>query len=221
MSGRADPSAPEPGGGRQDLSAAAQRRLLALARRAIEAQLSRAAMAGSVLANGRMAESDPTGPGVAESDLADLRAELERRSGAFVTLTRRRGGELRGCVGLPEPLYRLDEAVARAAVAAALYDGRFDPVHVDELPALSLHVSVLGELRPIPAAHVEVGVHGLVVRHAGRSGLLLPQVAAERRWDRERFLDETCRKAGLRLGTWREPGCEILAFTATVFGEEE
>ncbi len=183
------------------LSAAARQRLLAMARRAIEGQLS--------------------GEPLAEEDLGELRAELERRSGAFVTLTRRADGELRGCVGVPEPLYRLDKAVARAAVAAALYDGRFDPVDPAELPELSLHVSVLGDLRPAEPAQVEVGRHGLVVRYAGRSGLLLPQVAAERGWDRERFLGETCRKAGLPSDSWRKPGCEVLVFTAIVFGEED
>ena len=183
------------------LSPAARRHLLAVARRAIEGQLS--------------GEPRP------EDDLGELRVELERRRGAFVTLTRRRDGELRGCVGVPEPLYRLDQAVARAAVAAAVHDRRFDPVVPSELPGLSLHVSVLGDLCPIEPGAVEVGVHGLVIRCEGHSGLLLPQVAAERGWDRERFLDETCRKAGLSPGTWRQPGCEVLAFTATVFGEEE
>jgi AmmeMemoRadiSam system protein A len=183
------------------LSAAARRRLLALARRAIEGQLS--------------------GAPPAEEDLGELRVELERLRGAFVTLIRRRDGELRGCVGVPEPLYRLDRAVAEAAVAAAVRDRRFDPVAASELDGLRLHVSVLGELRPIAADAIEIGVHGLVIRCNGRSGLLLPQVAAERGWDRERFLDETCRKAGLPAGTWRAPGCQILAFTATVFGEDE
>jgi AmmeMemoRadiSam system protein A len=184
----------------EGLSVAARRHLLAMARRAIEGQL--------------------TGQPRMEDELGELRAELERRCGAFVTLTRRKDGELRGCVGVPEPLYRLDQAVARAAIAAALYDGRFDPVDVAELSELSLYVSVLGGLRPVPPDEIVVGVHGLVIRYGGRSGLLLPQVAQERGWDRERFLDETCRKAGLPPGTWRESGCEILAFTATVFGEE-
>jgi len=183
------------------LSPSAQRHLLALARRAIEGQLS--------------------GVPRAEEDLGELRVELERRSGAFVTLTRRGDGELRGCVGVPEPLYRLDQAVARAAVAAAAYDRRFHPVAASELPGLSLHVSVLGALREVAPDAVEVGVHGLVIRCDGRSGLLLPQVAAERGWDRERFLDETCRKAGLAPGTWRRPDCALLAFTATVFSDEE
>ena len=185
----------------EGLSAAARRHLLSLARRAIADRLAGA-------------------PRV-EEDLGALRAELDRVRGAFVTLTRRRDGALRGCVGVPEPLYRLDEAVAHAAVAAAVHDGRFDPVAASELPELSLHVSVLGELAPIDPRAVEVGVHGLVVRCGGRRGLLLPQVASERGWDRERVLDETCRKAGLAAGTWRQGGCEILAFTAIVFSEEE
>jgi AmmeMemoRadiSam system protein A len=183
------------------LSVSAQRHLLALARRAIEGEL--------------------RGEPGAEADVGELGAELERRRGAFVTLTRRRDGELRGCVGVPEPLYRLDDAVARAAVAAAVHDRRFDPVAPSELPDLSLHVSVLGDLVPIVPEAVEVGVHGLIIRGGGRSGLLLPQVAAERGWDRERFLDETCRKAGLPPGAWRQAGCEVLAFTAVVFSEEE
>jgi AmmeMemoRadiSam system protein A len=183
------------------LSPSAQRHLLALARRAIEGQLS--------------------GQARAEEALDELRVELERRRGAFVTLTRRRSGELRGCVGVPEPLYRLDQAVVRAAVAAAIHDRRFDPVAASELPELSLHVSVLGDLVAIAPEAVEVGIHGLVIRGDGHSGLLLPQVAAERGWDRERFLDETCRKAGLPPGRWRQAGCEVLAFTAVVFSEDE
>ena len=80
---------------------------------------------------------------------------------------------------------------------------------------------MLGDLVAIAPEAVEVGVHGLVIRCDGRSGLLLPQVAAERGWDRETFLDETCRKAGLPPGTWRQAGCEMLAFTAVVFSEDE
>ena len=183
------------------LSAAARRHLLALARRAIESELA--------------------GVALAAEDLGELGAELEPRRGAFVTLTRRRDGELRGCVGVPEARYRLEEAVAHAAVAAAVHDRRFEPVAPGELADLTLHVSVLGELHPIDPAAVEVGVHGLVIRGHGRSGLLLPQVAAERGWDRERFLDETCRKAGLPPQIWRSGDCDVLAFTAVVFSEEE
>jgi AMMECR1 domain-containing protein len=49
-------------------------------------------------------------------------------------------------------------------------------------------------------------------------GLLLPQVAVARQWDRERFLEETCRKAGLPPDAWRR-GAIIEGFTAEVFRE--
>jgi uncharacterized protein (TIGR00296 family) len=63
-------------------------------------------------------------------------------------------------------------------------------------------------------------VHGLYIRRGGRAGLLLPQVATEWRWDRELFLKETCRKAGLAPDAWRERDTEIYIFSADVFGEE-
>jgi AmmeMemoRadiSam system protein A len=145
---------------------------------------------------------------------------LGEKHGAFVTL-RRCDGELRGCVGYVEPLYPLIETVGRAAIAAAFEDGRFAPVTAEELPSLRVEISVLGPVRPIQAESVQPGVHGLIVRHAGRSGLLLPQVATEHGWDRQTFLEHTCRKAGLPSGAWRSPGAELLAFTATVIGEGE
>jgi hypothetical protein len=51
--------------------------------------------------------------------------------------------------------------------------------------------------------------------------LLLPQVAVERSWSAVRFLEETCRKAGLETDAWRHPETQVLAFTAEVFSERE
>jgi len=50
--------------------------------------------------------------------------------------------------------------------------------------------------------------------------LLLPQVATTYGWDRERFLDETCRKAGLQPGDWKD-GVTIQCFSADVFCEKQ
>jgi AMMECR1 domain-containing protein len=47
----------------------------------------------------------------------------------------------------------------------------------------------------------------------------LPQVAIENRWDRETFLSQTCRKAGLPPDAWRDPDTSIESFTAQVFSE--
>ena len=173
------------------------RRLLQVARRAIEARL-----------RARALESEPAAGALAEP------------RGAFVTLRRRADGELRGCIGYTEPTFPLVETVARAAAAAATTDDRFEPVALADLPRLTLEVSVLGPLQPIAPADVQVGTHGLVIRFGGQAGLLLPQVAVEHGWDARTLLEQTCRKAGLLPDTWRQPGATLLAFTAAVFCED-
>jgi AmmeMemoRadiSam system protein A len=139
--------------------------------------------------------------------------------GAFVTLHRARGGDLRGCIGMMQSEEPLVHTVARMAVAAATEDGRFESVTASELPDVHIEISALGRMRPIRPEDVEVGRHGLMIIHRGRRGVLLPQVPVEHGWDRETFLDHTCLKAGLALGTWKQRGVELLGFTAEVFGE--
>jgi AmmeMemoRadiSam system protein A len=148
----------------------------------------------------------------------DLAGVLSERRGAFVTLTGQ-DGSLRGCVGYVQPAFPLWETVARAAEAAAMEDGRFEPVVPNEMEGLGIEISVLALLRPIAPDDVEVGTHGLLVRRSGHTGLLLPQVPVEHGWDRATFLDQVCRKAGLPPGAWRDPRAELLGFTAEVFGE--
>ena len=137
--------------------------------------------------------------------------------GAFVTL--RIGGALRGCIGYPEPLLPLVEAVERCAVSAAFSDPRFPPLTADELPGVMLEISVLGPLeRVADIADVEIGRHGLIVELGRRRGLLLPQVAVEWNWDAAEFVSQTCLKAGLARDAWRN-GAELFKFEAEVFGD--
>jgi hypothetical protein len=90
----------------------------------------------------------------------------------------------------------------------------------EQLENLSVEISLLSPLQPIAPEAIEIGRHGLlVVLHAHR-GLLLPQVAIEHRLTREQFLEETCRKAGLRRETWRDPEARIFGFTCEVFSED-
>jgi hypothetical protein len=150
---------------------------------------------------------------------AEPAAESLRRNGAaFVTL--KESGQLRGCIGhvvATEPLY---ECVAEVARAAAIEDPRFDPVGPGELDKLTFEISVLTppEVVTDPKT-IQVGRDGLIMSRGGRRGLLLPQVPEEQGWDREQFLDGTCRKAGLPAGCWREPGTRIESFQAIVWGE--
>jgi AmmeMemoRadiSam system protein A len=105
------------------------------------------------------------------------------------------------------------------ATAAATRDPRFAPLAARDLPTLTIDVSVLAPARRIrDSAEIELGRHGLEIRRGPRRGLLLPQVATDHDLDRETFLAETCRKAGLPAGAWREADTEIWAFEAEVFG---
>lgn len=139
---------------------------------------------------------------------------LRQPAGAFVTLQCR--GELRGCVGYIEPRLPLYRTVVEAAVAAAFRDLRFSPLLREDVDFLEIEISVLSELVPIEITAVEVGKHGLVASQGSQSGLLLPQVAAERDWTPEQFVEETCVKAGLPRDAWQK-GADLRGFTALVF----
>lgn len=144
-------------------------------------------------------------------------AVLTSPGAAFVTLGK--AGQLRGCIGLLEPIEPLYLTVARMARAAALEDPRFPPVTEEELPEIEVQISVLGPLEQVhDIEQIEVGKHGLKIQRGFYSGVLLPQVATEYGWDRIEFLRHTCRKAGLPLDAWEE-GADIHKFTAQVFGE--
>lgn len=152
-------------------------------------------------------------------DLTTDDPELTRESGAFVTLEM--GGQLRGCIGYIEPIAPLIETVSRMARAAALEDPRFDPVVAAEEPRITIEISVMSPIEPVPDLNlIEVGRHGLVVEQAGRRGLLLPQVPGDWGWNREEFLAHTCMKAGLPPDAYKR-GAKVYWFEAEVFGEEE
>jgi len=137
--------------------------------------------------------------------------------GAFVSL--QAGGELRGCIGHVEPDEPLGSVVCRCAVLACSEDPRFRAVTSREVAGLEIELSVLGPLVSVSdPATIDVGRDGLVIEQAGRRGLLLPQVAVEWNWDRETFLTQTCRKAGLPGDAWKR-GARIWRFEAEVFGE--
>jgi len=182
--------------GPPDLTEAQQETLLELARRTIEEDLR----------TGHVPDAGIDDPALA------------RRCGAFVTLKER--GELRGCIGhirADEPLYR---AVQEMAVAAAMEDPRFPPLTPDELPSVTVEISVLSPFRRVTdLSQIEVGKHGLLIQKQGHQGIFLPQVPVEQGWGREEYLENLCKKAGLSAGCWRE-GATLYTFTALVFGEE-
>ena len=142
---------------------------------------------------------------------------MQERRGAFVSL--KKNGKLRGCIGYIEAKKPLCQAIDEMAVAAAFNDPRFPPLKREELQDLDIEISVLTPLRKINhIEEIQVGKHGLYVVRGYYSGLLLPQVATEYRWDRLTFLQETCYKAGLPADAWKDKKTDIYVFSADIFG---
>jgi AmmeMemoRadiSam system protein A len=171
-----------------------RKRLLALARHALEARVRRQ----------RAPEVEPAGV-------------FALRRGAFVTIHAR--GDLRGCLGRLGADAPLARTIAHLGAAVADSDPRFLPVNASELLHIEIEISVLTPEELVTSIEsIEVGRHGLIIEERHARGLLLPQVAVEHRWDRETFLAHTCMKAGLPPDAWRN-GPRILTFEAEVFGE--
>ena len=145
------------------------------------------------------------------------RPMLKTHGAAFVTLNKH--GSLRGCIGHMVARMPLGLCVKEMAVAAASHDRRFPPVRSTELDAIDIEISVLTPmLRVTDPTSIKVGRDGLYITKGMRTGVLLPQVPVDQGWDRETFLERTCRKAGLPPDAWKE-GAEIYRFEAQVFGE--
>jgi AmmeMemoRadiSam system protein A len=146
-----------------------------------------------------------------------LPKSLLEHCGAFVSLHKK--GNLRGCIGRFGAEAKLCDAIASVAIAAATQDYRFQKVTVDELPLLSIEISVLTPLRLITSIdEFELGKQGIYMVSGTRSGTFLPQVALETNWDKETFLGHCARdKAGLGWAGWKD--ATLYTYEAIVFKE--
>lgn len=148
---------------------------------------------------------------------------LQESAGCFVSLHMLAGHQLRGCVGRIDATVPLIEAL-RTAAKSVLQDPRFtrNPVRLEELPSLSIEVSVLSA--PTPAESpldFEPTEQGIYLTVANQTGCFLPQVARETGWTREQLLDRLCsEKLGLPASSWRSPQAKLHVFSVQVIGPE-
>lgn len=155
-----------------------------------------------------------------------LKEEFSEYRGCFVTL--KKGEELRGCIGYPEPILPLHDAIVSAAESAAFKDPRFPSLEKDEINSVGVEVSVLTKPKRIDVRNprdylkqIHIGKDGLIVRGTFNSGLLLPQVATEYKWDAKTFLSQTCVKAGLRPEDWHDFDLvRVYKFQSQVYSEK-
>ncbi len=129
-------------------------------------------------------------------------------------------GYLRGCVGHIHSDLPLYQAVVKTAVDAATNDPRFPPLTVTEFNQICLEISLLSPLVPIKKlGEIELGKHGLLITNGIQRGLLLPQVATNRKWSRKEFLTAVCQKANLPHNIWPQ-SAKLYAFTTVEFAED-
>ena len=180
-----------------ELSAADRTALLRLARQTIE----------SAVRTGDVPELKPQDYGPA----------LTERAGAFVTL--RENGELRGCIGMFEPIMPLYEVVQQMAVASSIKDTRFSPVRPGELKDIQIEISVLTPRRKIKdVREIRLGKDGIYIQKGFQNGTFLPQVATETGWTLEEFLGHCAQdKAGLGWNEWKQ--ADVYVFEAIIFEE--
>ncbi|MFP4146341.1 MAG: AmmeMemoRadiSam system protein A [Halorhodospira sp.] len=137
---------------------------------------------------------------------AALPQTLYQPGAAFVSLHQRES--LRGCMGTLTPRQPLVHSVRDSAINAAFNDPRFEAVQRDELDALTVEVSVLGEAEPVHADSEEEllerlrpGQDGLILQEGPRQATFLPAV-----WtllpDPRAFLAQLKLKAGLQPDYW-------------------
>ena len=152
---------------------------------------------------------------------------FEEKHGVFVTINKYPSKMLRGCIGIPEPIMPLKDALKEAAISAC-HDPRFPPLQENELDEITIEVSVLTKPELIKVSkpeeyikEIKAGRDGLIIEKGFYRGLLLPQVATEYGWNEMEFLNETCMKAGLPPDCWFNEDVKIYRFQAVIFEEEE
>lgn len=144
----------------------------------------------------------------------ELTPKLKADTATFVTLKIK--GELRGCIGSLAPSEPLYLSVHHNAVNAALHDYRFQPVSKEELPSISLDVSILSPIREIPSLEeFKLGQQGIILEKGMNRAVFLPEVALEQKWTREETLTHLALKAGLERDAWKS-GARFRVFESAV-----
>ena len=100
---------------------------------------------------------------------------FDRKSGVFVTINTYPQGDLRGCIGYPEPVFPLKDALVYSAQSAC-HDPRFMPLSKRETVNCTVEVTILSqpevmdcEKNDLPK-NIVIGRDGLIIEYNGRRG---------------------------------------------------
>lgn len=149
---------------------------------------------------------------------------LQTRAATFVTLTQ--NNQLRGCIGTLEAYRHLVEDVACHAFAAAFQDSRFTALIHDDIPQITIEISVLSQPSVMQVEHeadllqqLKPSEDGLILQDGPHKATFLPAV-----WtslpDARDFVRHLKMKANLPWNHW-SPTLKFWRYSAVKFGEDQ
>jgi uncharacterized protein len=154
-----------------------------------------------------------------------------KKAGVFVTLyyINKTNDEknLRGCIGSVFPTQNIYHSVIAAAINAATEDPRFIAINEKELDDVIFEVSVLTKPSLIrldntdaSLSKIVIGRDGLMLESRYGSGLFLPQVPVEQKWNARDYLSNLCYKTGAPSDAWLLPDSKLYTFCSLIFREK-
>lgn len=144
---------------------------------------------------------------------------LNEKHGVFLTVFV--DNELRGSLGFVDSEDCIMDSVHELAKAVCQGNDKYPKIEKFELPYLNIQINILSPLKQIyTKQEIEIGKHGLYVNHSDGQGLIFPDQAVERGFDRTIFLNEVCHKAGLPSFTWEDDDCSVYIFDTSFFSDK-
>ena len=154
-----------------------------------------------------------------------------KKAGIFVTIYHLNKGNseknLRGCIGYVFPSHNIYDSVIAAAINAATEDPRFIAISEKELDEVIFEVSVLTkpsmlqvENTDLSLSKIAIGTHGLILESRYGTGLFLPQVPVEQKWNIREYLTNLCYKAGAPSDAWLLADSKLYTFCSLIFKEK-
>ncbi len=149
---------------------------------------------------------------------------LRQNRGVFVSLHKK--GDLKGCIGIIEPVKPLFKGVIENAKHAAFEDTRFASLSLEEFKDTKIEVSVLTcpgkvEYRDEREllSKIRPDIDGVIIKKNSLSATFLPQVWKQLK-NPETFFKQLCIKAGLLPDEWKTGDLVVSTYQVQVFKEE-
>ncbi len=152
--------------------------------------------------------------------------DFKKLQGAFTTLYSGtpNNRKLRGCIGVPNPIYTLGKAIAHSARSAATKDPRFQPMSLEQFNNVLMSVEILSPITKMNYENREdlkneivLGRDGLLIKYGGSSGLLLPKVPVDYKWDLDEYLEHICNKAMIPTSLLYSKETTLSKFTSELY----